>query len=90
MKKFRNLFKLNSQHTLLLPLFLGDQRLISHKKNDHNNLKELSKSDVETILAYIQLWPQRLVQRKKSTSEDNISQYFFIIFVGNVCVVIVI
>lgn len=73
MEIFRNFLKLNSQHLLLLALILGDQRLISHKKNDHNNLKELSKSDVETILAYIQLWPQRLVQ-KNTTSEDNISQ----------------
>lgn len=42
-------------------LFAGDQRLISHKKNDHNNLRELSKSEVDIILSYIQLWPQRLI-----------------------------
>lgn len=48
-------------------LLLGDQRLIGHKKNDHGNLKDLSKSEVETVLAYI-LWPQsqRLISKKKN------------------------
>lgn len=37
---------------------LGDQRL--SKKSDHNNYKELTKKEVDVILGYIQLWPQRL------------------------------
>lgn len=40
----------------------GDQRLSGHKKNDHNNFKELTKKEVDVILGYIQLWPQRFVQ----------------------------
>lgn len=42
--------------------FLGDQRLSGHKKNDHSNFKELTKKEVDVILGYIQLWPQRFVK----------------------------
>lgn len=46
---------------LILFKFLGDQRLSGHKKNDHNNFRELTKKEVDVILGYIQLWPQRFV-----------------------------
>jgi hypothetical protein len=48
--------------------FPGDQRLSGHKKNDHNNFKELTKKEVDVILGYIQLWPQRFVQLIKFSS----------------------
>lgn len=40
-------------------LIIGDQRLSGHRKNDHTNFKELTKKEVDVILGYIQLWPQR-------------------------------
>lgn len=46
---------------LILFKILGDQRLSGHKKNDHNNFRELTKKEVDVILGYIQLWPQRFV-----------------------------
>jgi hypothetical protein len=55
---------LRDSNTFFLSLFflVGDQRLSGHKKNDHNNFKELTKKEVDVILGYIQLWPQRYVQ----------------------------
>lgn len=49
-------------HFLTILMLSGDQRLSGHKKNDHNNFKELTKKEVDVILGYIQLWPQRFVQ----------------------------
>lgn len=50
--------------------FSGDQRLSGHKKNDHNNFKELTKKEVDVILGYIQLWPQRFVQWLSTRASD--------------------
>lgn len=73
---------------LLLTTFLmilGDQRLSGHKKNDHNNFRELTKKEVDVILGYIQLWPQRCVDTfvRNHPVDSNLAQ-----FPGNACVVI--
>lgn len=56
--------------------FLGDQRLSGHKKNDHNNFKELTKKEVDVVLGYIQLWPQRFAQQSLFFEQFNDEKLF--------------
>lgn len=39
---------------------VGEQRVSGHKKVDPS-YRDLSKNEVDVILGYFQLWPQRLV-----------------------------
>lgn len=41
-------------------VIVGEQRVSGHKKVDPS-YRDLSKNEVDVILGYFQLWPQRLV-----------------------------
>lgn len=72
---------------ILSEILLGDQRLSGHKKNDPSNFKELTKKEVDVVLGYIQLWPQRFVVFHHHRPS---SLNFLFSVPGSACVVIVI
>lgn len=45
---------------LSFSVIVGEQRVSGHKKVDPS-YRDLSKNEVDVILGYFQLWPQRLV-----------------------------